>query len=537
VSGAAFDSIWTLRDYGYVLRRRWRLALLIAILTPVSALVASKLQPQQYEAHANVLLSSQNLVGAVTGVSDPTLLQPDRVAATQADVAASPPVADSAVQAAGLQRSMTGADLLNNSSVTANPNADILEFAVRSSSPSAAVRLVNAYANAYTQYRQQLDVGSITKAQDGLKAAIEQAAKTSGTHSDVYTTLTGRLQQLNTIKALETSKALVYRQAQTAAQIAPRTKRNVALGVVLGVLVGISAAFLIERLRGSSAPASAGDLSRELGQAIIGYVPWHTTRNGRYVASLVEPEGPDSETFRQLRTALELIGVGTAKHSLMITSALEGEGKSTVAVNLAVSLRRAGKRVILVDLDLRRPTVAEYFGLPPRGLGLSDVALGRTTLEQALTEIQVPGSRDGSLRVLTAGRQQRDIGELVVSPATRAILKKLQTQSEVLILDVPPLLPVADGFALGAVVDSVALVIRPPVHTPADRTELARLLDQMPAEKLGLIISGESPLPHGYGYGATPVYPHLANVAEAFPNQGSQRRSAKSGEAGTQSDL
>src|SRR5262249_21106774 len=170
------------------------------------------------------------------------------------------------------------------------------------------------------------------------------------------------------------------------------------------------------------------------------------------------------------------------------------------------------------------------FGLPPRGLGLSDVAIGRTTLEQALTEIQVPGSRDGSLRVLTAGRQQRDLGELVVSPATRAILKKLQTQAEILILDVPPLLPVADGVALGAVVDSVALVIRPPVHTPADRSELARLLEQMPAEKLGLIISGESPLPQGYGYGAPPVYPHLANLSDAFPQQGVERRSAKSGE-------
>src|SRR5262249_18238530 len=309
-------------------------------------------------------------------------------------------------------------ELLADSSVTARPDADILEFRVQSASPNAAVRLANAYANAYTQYRQQLDVGAITKAQNGLKAAIEQAAQTSGTHSGVYTSLTGRLQQLNTIKALETSKALVYRPAQAAFQIAPRTKRNVALGLVLGLLVGISAAFLIERLRGSTAPANASDLSREPRQAYIGDGPWHPNRTGRYVASLVEPEGPDAETFRQLRTALELVGVGAAKRSLMITSALEGEGKSTVAVNLAVSLRRAGKRVILVDLDLRRPAVAEYFPLPPRGLGLSDVAIGRTTLEQALTEIQVPGSRDGSLRVLTAGRQQRCRAELGGTPPT-----------------------------------------------------------------------------------------------------------------------
>jgi non-specific protein-tyrosine kinase len=232
---------------------------------------------------------------------------------------------------------------------------------------------------------------------------------------------------------------------------------------------------------------------------------------------LEEPASARAEAFRMLRANLDSITLERGVRTIMITSALEQEGKSTTVANLAVAFARAGKRVVLVDLNLRRPVLARFFDLD--GPGLTQVALGHAPLEQALTRIAItdpPGPRRrlalrrggnqtanvttellGLLEVLPSGPIPPDPGEFVSSPGLAKTLSVLRERADVVLVDAPQALNVGDVVSLSSRADGIAIVARPKALRRQTLVELNRVLALLRTPALGFVATDED---DGDGY-------------------------------------
>ena len=346
----------SLRDYLHVVRRRKWIILPAVLLVPAAAVAFSLHQQKLYQASAQVLLSTQNLAATLTGTQQTGITQdPIRIAQTQADVARVPTIAQR-VLTAFPGAALTVDEFLGASSVSTATNADILTFDVTNHDPLVARELVDAYAREYTIYRRQLDTAAISSALKKIDLRIKQLVKSGGGHSALYGSLVDRQETLTTLEALQTSNASVVETASSAAQIQPRPKRNGILGLALGIVLGIGLAFLWEAL--DTRVRNAQEIGERLGGLpLLARVPAPSKklRAEHKLVMLAQPNGVQAETFRMLRTNLDFVTLDRHAHTLMVTSAVEQEGKSTTVANLGIALARAGQRVVLVDLDLRRP--------------------------------------------------------------------------------------------------------------------------------------------------------------------------------------
>jgi len=488
----------SLHDYLRVVRRRKWLILLALVLVPAAALGFSERQQKLYRADAQVLLSRQNLASVLTGTVDPsTYLQADRVAQTQADLARVPAVARRTLEAAGLNRAP--ADFIDHSSVSAKQNADLLDFSVTDPDPRIAAALATDYARAFVAYREQLDTASLQRARAEVQQRVHELTKKSG---QLYQSLIEKDQQLATMEALQTSNASVVQPAGEAPKVQPRPARNALLGVMLGLVLGIALAFLWDAL--DTRIRTADEIGDYLGLPLLARLPGPSRRLRKddQLVMLSDPGGVRAEAFRMLRTNLDFVRLGGHAKTMAITSAVAQEGKSTTIANLAVALAHAGRHVVLVDLDLRRPVLHHFFDLAA-GSGLTQVALGQATLNEALSPIPLGVDAVGSLQVLRAGPLPPNPGEFSDSDSLAGILAELRVSAEIVLIDAPPALQVGDAIALSRHVDAMLIVARAKVVRRHMLTELRRLLDVVPARPLGFIVTGaEAEEGYAYGYGS-----------------------------------
>jgi len=513
-----------IRQYLGVVRRRKWIALAAIVLVPVAAIVFSQRQQALYQASAGVLLSTQNLAAELTGTQSSGIsLTPDRIAQTQGDIARVSGVASGALQRVP-GTGLTPAGLLARSSVSPSASADVLTFRVTHQDPKLAARLVNAYAGSYVAYRHHLDTQAIKNALDGVNARVKQLIARGDRKSALYASLLDRQQTLETMEALQTSNASVIQSATGAGQTQPRTTRNAILGLLLGIVLGVGLAFLYEAL--DTRVRSADDVSRRLDVPLLARIPAppRPLRSADRLVMVAEPRSQKAEPFRVLRTNLEYVSIESRPRTIAITSALEGEGKSTTAANLAVALARAGHDTVLVDLDLRRPYLDRFFGLEGRPT-LMDIALGRVPLEQALIPFVFGGSKHhappangngggsmsttGRLEVLAAGPAPPNPGEFAGSQTVAGILSALAKRAPFVIIDTAPLLGVGDTLSLTRSVDAMVLVTRLNKLRKPMLGELARLLDGAPVDVLGFVVTDAEAEEHyglgyyGYGYAHT----------------------------------
>lgn len=513
-----------LRQYLGVVRRRKWIALAAIVLVPVAAIAFSQRQQALYQASARVLLSTQNLAAELTGTQSSGIsLTPDRIAQTQGDIARVSGVASGALERVP-GTGLTPAGLLARSSVSPSASADVLTFRVAHHDPKLAARLVNAYADSYVAYRHHLDTQAIKNALDGVNARVQELVARGDRKSALYASLLDRQQTLETMEALQTSNASVIQSANGAGQTQPRTMRNAILGLLLGIVLGIGLAFLYEAL--DTRVRSADDVARRLDVPLLARIPAppRPLRSDDRLVMVAEPRSQKAEPFRVLRTNLEYVSIESRPRTIAITSALEGEGKSTTAANLAVALVRAGHDTVLVDLDLRRPYLDRFFGLDGRPT-LMDVALGRVPLENALVPFVFGGSKyhappangngggamrpTGRLEVLAAGPAPPNPGEFAGSQIVAGILSALAARASYVIIDTAPLLGVGDTLSLTRSVDAMVLVTRLNRLRKPMLGELARQLESAPVDVLGFVVTDAEAEEHyglgyyGYGYAHT----------------------------------
>jgi len=521
----------TLQDYLRVVRRRKWMVVQAALLLTLAAVAFSLHQQALYEASADVLLSAENVSSAVPGSVSGLSQDPERTTQTQAQVARVPAIVQGAldrVDAPG----MTVADFLANSSVSSSPTSDILTFAVTNPDSALARQLANAYAQSYSAYRQKSYGDAIERSLTDVDGRLQRLERTAASlqgsgrrarlgaltaYGAQYSTLIDQQQTLESMQALQPSVASVLREADGATLTQPKTVRNGVLGLVVGLVLGLGLAFLREALE--TRVRTTEEVSARLGGLpLLGRLPRPPKRVRRSdkLVMLEDPASAQAEAFRMLRANLDFMTLDRDARTIIITSALEQEGKSTTVANLAVAFARAGKRVVLVDLDLRRPVLARFFDL--EGPGLTQVALGHVPLEAALAGIAItdpPAPRRrlslrrsgnqnghvtrellGQLEVLPSGPIPPDPGEFVSSAALGKVMGALRERADVVLVDAPAALHVGDVVSLSSLADGILVVARPTALRRQTLAELKRLLSLVRTPALGFVATGED----GEGY-------------------------------------
>jgi succinoglycan biosynthesis transport protein ExoP len=517
VAQDAAIEVSSLTTYVRILRRRKWLALTAIMLVPTAALILSMLQPAKYTASADVLLSRQNLGNSLNNIVDPSVtIDPQRLVDTQVNVAQAPEVANAVLAAADLP-DRTAGQFLSSSSVSAKTGADVLMFRVTDRNAAVATQLATLYAVEYVTFTNRLSTRAIRTARREVAAKMAQLQAEGDTNGAYYDDLASKEQQLATMEALQTGNAVLLKPATGASQIQPRPLRNAMLGLVLGIVLGVGLAFLADHL--DTRVRSAGQVAQRLDLPLLARLP-EPPRELRREDRLVMaewPTSPQAEPFRVLATNLDFVTHETQPKTIMVTSAREGEGKSTTAANLAIALARAGRRVALVDLDLRRPFIHEFFKIE-REPGLTNLVLAQPTLEAVLVPVHLPGSsrlhpgrsehtpwsRPGELEVLSTGPIPPNPGEFVRSRGVGRALEQLREAFDFVIVDAAPLLGVGDSLALIPRMDALIVVARLELLRRPVLDELHRVLDGSPAKPLGIVITAaerEGGDGYGYGYG------------------------------------
>lgn len=457
-----------IRRYLAVLKRRSRIFVAVAVLIPCAAVGYSLSQSELYEASSTVLVNRQSVANQLSGSADIGLQQQSfqQVLVTQSRLARTPDVLRSALRGAGnAGRRLSVEGLQRFSSVEADPDSDLLTFDVVRPDAAEAKRLALSYSNAFVRYRRTLDSMALNRALKDVNTALAEAGATSRGLSAPVDRLTASKQQLETRLALQSANAQVVAAPEEAAQIRPRPLRSGVLGAVLGLVMALVAVFLRDAL--DTRVRTSAEAEALLGTPILSRIP--RPREGRTdaqgLAMLVAPHGAAAEAFRILRGNLTFGLLSSEAKVVMVTSSAQAEGKSTTIANLAVAHALAGKRVALVDLDLRRPSLAKLFGVSPAP-GVAGVALGQASLSPALKSIQLTRADDPTshprtqLDVLASGALPPAPSEFINSDAVRGIVRVLREQYDLVLIDAPPLVHVSDTSIIADLADAVFVCVR-----------------------------------------------------------------------------
>lgn len=276
---------------------------------------------------------------------------------------------------------------------------------------------------------------------------------------------------------------------------APVTRVYLLLGLLGGLAVGVGSSVLRTNL--DSRIRGEADLRRATDAPLLGGISFDQDASRKPLLTQTPPQSPRAESFRQLRTNLQFANVSGQAKSVLLTSSLPGEGKSTTAINLAIALSEAGQAVCLVDADLRRPMVNEYLGLD-RGAGLTTALVG----EADVNDLLQPWG-DGNLFVLASGQIPPNPSELLGSQAMQHLILGLEKAFDTVVIDAPPLLPVTDAAVLSQHVGGVVLVVGVGKTKLQDLEKSLSALQMVGTNLLGVVLNrlpAKGPDAYAYSY-------------------------------------
>jgi succinoglycan biosynthesis transport protein ExoP len=467
-----------LRDYIGLLRKRWMSVCATALLVLAAVAAATMAATPSYRATTTVFFAVQSPGSSASDLVQGTTYAEKQVQ-SYAEVATSPLVLTPVIDGLDLNRSPE--DLAGSITTAIPTGTAILEISAADVNPETAANIANAVADELSSA-----VGELTpEGPDGtesVRATIISAAVPS------------------------TSPA------------SPNPSQNILLGLLLGTALGIGQALLREVL--NTRVRTEDDVRRVTENSVVGTIAYDEDAPSHPLIVQADPHSARAEAYRRLRTNLQFLDIADRPHSIVITSSLPREGKSTTSINLAITLAEAGTRVLLVDADLRRPQVAKYMQLEGR-VGLTTVLIGRADLADV---VQPWGN--GNLHVLPSGQVPPNPSELLGSRAMESLMEVAASAYDVVLLDAPPLLPVTDGAILAGRAGGALVVVG------SDGVHLSQLEDSLEslqsvdARVLGLVLNKVQRKHVGkyqnYNYEST-YAPQLEHAKRARVHRGARR--------------
>lgn len=420
------------------IRRHLLLIVLMALAGAGAAAGLTTLQAPAYDSHASIFVSvPQTSAGRFDQAYQGSLFTQERVR-SYADLVTTPRVTAPVVKELNL--GMTPTELAGKLTAEAPVDTVLLNLTAQDGDPERAAAIVNS----------------------ATRNLIQVVAGLEGTPNV-------RLQVVRpgTVPADPSS---------------PRPLLNLTLGLILGLLGGLAAGLLKDAL--DTRISRAEDVAEVTSDPVLGGVPYDAAARRSPLADARDPFGSRPEAFRKLRTNLSFLSVDAPPKSIAVTSPMQGDGKSSTALNLAFSLADNGAKVVLVDADLRRPTVASTLGLVGE-VGLTTVLSGQARLFDVLQ----PAGRNHAISVVTSGPLPPNPSELLGTRQFRQVLEGLGSIADYVIVDAAPLLPVADGSIVASAVDGTIVIVR---AGRTRRDELSRALESLAAvnaRTLGLVVN------------------------------------------------
>lgn len=443
-----------LKDYFRILRRNWIAVVASTLAGLLIAGVATLMIQPTYESETKLFVALQNSA-TVTELQQGNVFTQARVQSYVKTVN-TPAVLQPVVDSLGLE--VTPEILSNQITATSDVNTVLINISVTDKSPIQAAAIAQAVGNSLIQAVDELEKPS--------------AGGTSPVKLSIVTPATA-----------------------PAAPSSPNVRLNLILGLLAGIAAGVALAVLRSvldtRIRGEA------DLRRVTKAALLGGVSFDSDAVKKPLLTQAATQSPRAESFRQLRTNLQFAHVGHDSKTVLITSSVPGEGKSTTALNLAIAMAQAGQTVALVDADLRRPMIAEYLGLE-RNAGLTTALIGRADIVDLL---QPWGSEQ--LYVLASGQIPPNPSELLGSEKMKQLISKLEGTFDAVIIDAPPLLPVTDAAVLAQQVGGVVVVVGTQKVRTTDLEKSLAALEMVQADVLGVVLNRlptKGPDAYAYGY-------------------------------------
>lgn len=518
MSGPRQDGLDFRRYLRQAWRRRW-LLLAVIIVIPLAAYLLTERQAKVYQASTLLKVTPQNITisnniaFSSSGASDTaTIIKTTAVGRLAAHQLGEPPSAAGALVG----------DITTNVEGEGS-EAGFLRITAKDSDPKQAARIANAFAAAISQSRTNDAIGKVDQT---IASLTKQANESSTTRSD----LAQQLAQLRATRAsLADTTQVIEPASPPGAPISPHPGRNAKIGFILALLIAAGLVPLLDALdRRMREPEELEELTDA---PLLGSIP-DEAFPGKGSGPFVQ------EAFQTLRAGLTYFNIDRTIKSVLISSPTRGDGKTTVAANLARALAEDGRNVIAVDCDLRRPQLAKRLGVADKvNFGLDSVLIDRRGVGEALVDVEVEG---GQLRVLPGGSPPNP-SVLLGSERMRELLAKLSESVDMLVIDTPPLLAVSDGIPLQEQVSGTVVVARMD-HTSRDGVrKAASYISSAGGNLLGLVATGVQLGGVGgyeaYGYG----FGYAADSAEngSSPNGASKLRlpfGQRAGSGSTKSD-
>ncbi|MCK9930944.1 polysaccharide biosynthesis tyrosine autokinase [Frankia sp. Mgl5] len=459
-----------LRDYVRVLRRSWLLVLTCVLLGGLLAATANWRAARIYAATVTMVVSSSDdSEGAATAYQG-GLLSQQRVK-SYANLVASERVAAAVIERLKLDDSPS--DLRGHIQAQTVPDTVLLRAVVRDADPARARSIADAVGETFSEAVARIERPAADEP-PSVRVSVWEHAKLPTT------------------------------------PVSPQPVRNIALGVLLGLLISIGAAFLRHRL--DTSVTGEADANSVTGLPNLAMINYDSSSGRRPLIIHADPHSPRAESFRQLRTNLQFVDVDTAPRSILVSSSVPGEGKTTTVCNIAITLAQGGARVCLVEGDLRRPSFGEYLGIESAA-GLTSVLIGAADLDDVLQPWGEGRVGDGRVEVLPSGPIPPNPSELLGSRNMSDLIEVLHSRFDIVLIDAPPLLPVTDAAVLATRVDGALLVARVGRTRREQLRRAAEALRAVDARIIGTVLNMVPA--KGYYYGRYESYAPRARHARA----------------------
>jgi succinoglycan biosynthesis transport protein ExoP len=473
-----------------VLRERWLLIALCGVVAAGAAFAYVEHKPNQYTATASLQFTTNSLPSQVAGVGGGQSLDPEGEKATNVQLVTTTSVAELVIKELHLKKSSS--ELLGQVVASDPQNDYVVDIAVTDRDPALAATIANAFAQQYVVYSQEQSQEQLIRGQQLIE---QRAARLPATDTVDRANLAALSQKLLLLQAVATGNARVANTADPPeSPSSPKRTATVAVALIFGLLAGVALAFLLNML--NSRVKLWEELSDLYGVPALAGVPQLSRRTPTARDREIE-----LEPFRILYNSLALLAPGHDVKTALITSAVPGEGKTTVAIGLARAAALSGNDVVLVEADLRRPSFAERLSVDGGAPGLAAVLFDG---EDPMELLQTPFPSIPRLRVLPAGDVPRDAANRLRPHDLTRAFEGLSARLDLVVIDSAPLLPVVDTRVLldEVAIEATLIVARADVTKREEIRGVRSLLDHRHLTNVGLVVNGLTSSTGSYYYGA-----------------------------------